>query len=193
MKPLRISRADRQIEISRNSYGIPHVQSDCWLDAVYGLGYMHATDRGTQLLFARSIARGTAAGDISNRPELFETDCFFRRVGLHMHLQREVELLDDEVRQQLEVYSAGVNDGLQKLGRSLPMWATGFRPQSWSIQSSLLIGNLLSFGGLAVSRLQNERLLMELIHAGVSDVALRELFAPRLDDVDFDLMSVVGL
>ena len=49
-----------------------------------------------------------------------------------MHLQREVELLDDEVRQQLEVYSAGVNEGLQKMGRSLPMWATGFRPDySW--------------------------------------------------------------
>ncbi|MFP6669932.1 MAG: penicillin acylase family protein [Pirellulaceae bacterium] len=193
MKPLRISRADRQIEIVRNPYGIPHVQGEDWLDAVYGLGYMHATDRGTQLLFARSIARGTASRDISNRPELFETDCFFRRVGLHMHLQREVELLDDEARQQLEVYSAGVNEGLQKLGRSLPMWATGFRPQSWSIQSSLLIGNLLSFGGLAVSRLQNERLLMELIHAGVSDVALREMFAPRLDDVDFDLLRQVRM
>ena len=101
--------------------------------------------------------------------------------------------MDDEVRQQLEVYSAGVNDGLQKLGRSLPMWATGFRPQSWTIQSSLLIGNLLSFGGLAVSRLQNERLLMELIHAGVSDVALRELFAPRLDNVDFDLLRQVRI
>ncbi len=193
MKPLRISRADRQIEIIRNPYGIPHVQADCWLDAVYGLGYMHATDRGTQLLFARSIARGTAAGDISNRPELFETDCFFRRVGLHMHLQREVDLLDDDAREQLEVYSAGVNDGLQKLGRSLPMWATGFRPQSWSIQASLLIGNLLSFGGMAESRLQNERLLMELIHAGVSDVALRELFAPRLDNVDFELMRQVRI
>ena len=193
MKPLRISRDERQIEIVRNPYGIPHVQAECWLDAIYGLGYMHATDRGTQLLFARSVARGTAAGDISNSPELFETDCFFRRVGLHMHLQREVDLLDDEVRQQLEVYSAGVNDGLQKLGRSLPMWATGFRPQSWTIQSSLLIGNLLSFGGLAVSRLQNERLLMELIHAGVSDVALRELFSPRLDNVDFDLLRQVRI
>ncbi|MDE0734590.1 MAG: penicillin acylase family protein [Pirellulaceae bacterium] len=193
MKPLKIPRADRQVQVVRDGHGIPHVQADHWLDAVYGLGYMHATDRGTQLLFARSIARGSAAGDISNSPELLETDCFFRRVGLHMHLQREIELLEDDVREQLEAYSDGVNDGLLKLGRSLPMWATGFRPRSWTVQSSLLIGNLLSFGGLAVSRLQNERLLMELIHAGVSDVALREMFAPRLDHVDFDLLRQVRI
>ena len=193
MRPLQLFRTDRPIEIARNEYGIPRVEASCWLDAIYGLGYMHATDRGTQLLFARSVARGTAVGDISNRPELFETDCFFRRVGLHMHLQREIEMMEDDVREQLEVYSAGVNKGLQKLGRSLPMWATGFRPQSWTVQSSLLIGNLLSFGGLAVSRLQNERLLMELIHAGVSDVALREMFTPRLDDVDFDMLRQVRI
>ena len=41
MKPLRISRGERQIEIIRNPYGIPHVQAECWLDAIYGLGYMH--------------------------------------------------------------------------------------------------------------------------------------------------------
>ena len=46
---------------------------------------------------------------------------------------------------------------------------------------------------MAESRLQNERLLMELIHAGVSDVALRELFAPRLDNVDFELMRQVRI
>ena len=77
MKPLKIPRADRQVQVVRDGHGIPHVQADHWLDAVYGLGYMHATDRGTQLLFARSIARGSAAGDISNSPELLETDCFF--------------------------------------------------------------------------------------------------------------------
>lgn len=77
MRPLRLSRADRPIVMERDENGIPHVEASCWLDAVYGLGYMHATDRGTQLLFARSVARGTAAGDITNRPELLETDCFF--------------------------------------------------------------------------------------------------------------------
>ena len=47
------------------------------------------------------------------------------------------------------------------------MWATGFQPQPWNQQSVMLIGNLLNFGGLAVGQQQNERLLLELIQAGV--------------------------
>ena len=55
------------------------------------------------------------------------------------------------------------------------------------------MGRLLSFGGLAVSQLQNERLLIELIHAGANDAALYELFGSRLDDVDFDLLRKVRM
>ena len=40
---------------------------------------------------------------------------------------------------------------------------------------------------------QNERLIVELIQAGVADDGLRELFRPRLDDVDFDLLRQVKI
>ena len=39
--------------------------------------------------------------------------------------------------------------------------------------------------------MQNERLLVELIHAGANDAALSEMFEPRLDHLDFDLMRKV--
>ena len=73
------------------------------------------------------------------------------------------------------------------------MLASGFQPLPWDEQSILLIGKLLSFGGLAVSQMQNERLLIELIHAGVNEAALRELFSPRLDDVDFELLRKITM
>ncbi len=47
------------------------------------------------------------------------------------------------------------------------MWATGFHPTPWNQQAVLLIGNLLSYGGLAVGQQQNERLLLELIQTGI--------------------------
>ena len=77
---------------------------------------------------------------------------------------------------------------MKESGRSLPMWATGFHAHPWNQQSVLLIGNLLSFGGLVVGQQQNERILLELIHAGVADDKLRELFEPLLDHADFDLL-----
>ena len=44
---------------------MPHITGDSWLDVLFGLGYLHVMDRGTQLLFARSVASGRASAEIS--------------------------------------------------------------------------------------------------------------------------------
>jgi penicillin amidase len=108
-------------------------------------------------------------------------------------LEEEARQLSDETFGHLTSYCEGVNDGMQDTGRSLPMWATGFQPQPWTQESVLLIGNLLSFGGLAVGQQQNERLLLELIQLGIDDERLRELFAPRLNEADFELLRQVKI
>ncbi len=193
MKNIPLPKTRRRFEAARDENGVPHVRAATWLDALFGLGFMHATDRPTQLLFARSVASGRAAEEISDTPELLETDRFFRRIGLNLDLETEVRLLEDRTFTQLTAYCEGVNEGLKGSGRSLPMRAAGFQPQPWNQQSVLLIGKLLSLGGLAVSQIQNERLLIELIHAGVNDESLRELFAPRLDDVDFAMIRQIKM
>ena len=73
------------------------------------------------------------------------------------------------------------------------MWATGFRPDTWDQCAVLLVGQLISFGGLAVSQLQNERLLLELIQASVDEQALRELMSPLLDNADFESIKNVKI
>lgn len=188
MKRLPLRYSSRKISAARDDYGVPHVQAQSWLDALYGLGYVHALDRPTQMMFARVVASGRAAELIADKPALLETDRLFRRVGLALNLENEVHLLSEHIRTQLQAYCAGVNDGLQEAGRSLPMWATGFVPTPWDEMAVLLVGNLLSFGGLVVGQQQNERMIFELVHAGVPDDKLRELFAPQLDDADFDLL-----
>ena len=106
----------------------------------------------------------------------------------------EVHELSDDTLSQLTAYCQGVNDGVKHAGRTLPMWATGFsQEEPWSQQSVLLIGNLLSFGGLAVTQQQGERLLVELIQTGLDPARLRELFAPHFDEADFDLLRQVKI
>ncbi len=188
-----MKNAKRDFRVQRDAFGVPHIAADSWLNALYGLGYLHAVDRGTQLLFARTVASGRASELISNKEELRETDQFFRQIGLHLQVQRDAANLDDRNRQQLLVYCAGVNDGMDAKWRSLPMWATGFRPEPWDPAAVILVGKLLSFGGLAVSQLQNERLIIELVHAGANPAALAELLAPRLDRMDFDLIRQVKM
>lgn len=184
--PLRFGRP--KISAARDDYGVPHVIAESWLDAIYALGYLHAYDRPTQMLFARAVASGRSAELIADKPELLETDRFFRRVGLFLNLDHEVELLEPRIREQLQAYCSGVNDGLVESGRSLPMWAIGFVPTPWDEAAVLLVGNLLAFGGLVVGQQQNERILFELAQAGVGDEKMRELFRPHMDDADFDLL-----
>ena len=192
-KERRFECADRQFSVRRDQNGVPCIESSTWLDALCGLGFMHARDRATQVLFSRAVASGCAAEQISDKPELAETDRFFRRIGLHLGLDDDVAQFDDSMREQIDAYCAGFNYGIQSSRRSLPMWATGFQPNKWDTKAVLLVGKLLSFGGLAISQMQNERLLIELIHAGANEDALRELFAPRLNEVDFNLLREVHM
>ena len=46
-----IQNADRTLEYFRDEHGVPHITASSWHDALFGLGYMHATDRTTQILF----------------------------------------------------------------------------------------------------------------------------------------------
>jgi penicillin amidase len=193
MKPLPTKHARRRFTVARDIHGVPHISASTWRGALYGLGYMHAIDRPTQMLFSRAVASGQAAELLSDKPELLEMDRFFRRTGLYVNLDTEVGNLDDNTFDQLTTYCEGVNDGMKSSGRSLPMWAAGFVPQPWNQRSVLLMGHLLSFGGLVVGQQQNERILLDLIHAGVGDAKLRELFSPLLDNADFDLLRKVKI
>ena len=117
MKPLRIKHARRKFRVARDENGVPHIAAGSWLETLYGLGYMHAFDRPTQMLFARTVARGRSAELIADKPELLETDRFFRRVGLYLNLADEVRRLDDYTFSQLTAYCEGVNDGMKQAGR----------------------------------------------------------------------------
>ncbi len=193
MKPLKFGRTRRPFTVARDDAGVPHIEAGSWLDALYGLGFMHALDRGSQILFARSVASGRACEQLAERSELLESDRLFRRANLTERLAEEARALDDFTFAQITAYCEGVNDVLNEGGRTWPMWAVGFVPEPWNQESVILIGLLLAYGGLAIGQVHGERLLLELIHAGISEEGLKELFAPRLDDVDFALLRQVRL
>jgi penicillin amidase len=193
VESIRPKTARYEFTAVRDDAGVPHVTGASWQEAIYALGYLHATDRPTQIYFARTVAMGRAAERIANTHELVETDRFFRRAGLYRYLRREAKLLEPRIREQLTWYCEGVNDGITDAGRTLAMWVTGFRPQPWDVEAVLLIGNLLSFSGLAVGQQDNERLLLELVQLGIEASRIRELFSPHLDDIDLDVLREIKM
>src|SRR5688572_944652 len=188
MKRIRTKHAQRPFTAHRDEHGVPHIAADNCADALYGLGFVHAMDRPTQMLFSRAVANGRTSELIADKPAMLETDRFFRKAGLYRNVAREVSQLAPEHLEDMVAYCHGVNAGMHQAGRSLPMWATGFRPHPWDVESVLLLANLLNYAGLAVVLQQQERLLVELIQARVNDANLRELFSPLLDNADFELL-----
>lgn len=186
MENLTPRKARYEFTAHRDDAGVPHVEAADWQGAIYALGYLHAIDRPTQIYFARAVAAGRAAERIANKPELVEMDLFLRRAGLNRRIAAETEKLDPRILEQLTWYCEGVNDGMAEGGRSVPMWVTGFKHGEWDPQAVLLLGNLLSFAGLAVGEQEAEKTLLELIQLGIDETRIRELFSPYLDGIDFD-------
>ena len=82
MKLLPTKHARRRFTVARDIHGVPHIEAGSWVGALYGLGYMHAIDRPTQLLFARAVASGQSTELIADKPELLEMDRFFRKSAI---------------------------------------------------------------------------------------------------------------
>ena len=57
MTPIRVKKTRRRFTAQRDEHGVPHLAGDTWLDVLYGLGYMHAVDRPTQMLWRMSSCR----------------------------------------------------------------------------------------------------------------------------------------
>ena len=55
MKPLACKYARRAFAAARDEHGVPHIMASTWQEALYGLGYLHALDRPTQMLFSRAV------------------------------------------------------------------------------------------------------------------------------------------
>ncbi len=95
------------IEILRDSHGIPHIFASDEADAYFGLGFVHAQDR----LWQMELARRAGAGRLS---ELFGTralphDRYFRTLGFSHVAARNFSHLDEDSRALTEAYAAGIN------------------------------------------------------------------------------------
>jgi penicillin amidase len=107
------------IEIVRDRNAIPHIFATTKLDAMYGLGYVHAQDRLWQMEFQRRVGHGRLS-------EIFGAvtipqDRFLRTVGFGRAAHSAWTHLPADAQTQLNAYVAGVNAFIAThRGRRLP-------------------------------------------------------------------------
>lgn len=120
---------DGQVDIYRDSMGIPHIYATTLHDLFMAQGYVHAQDRFWQMDFWRHIGSGRLA-EMFGKSQV-KTDAFLRTLNWRGLAEQEYEMLSSESRAILNAYAEGVN-----------AYIAGRQPVELSLEYAILTGLL---------------------------------------------------
>ncbi len=162
-----------EVEIIRDSFGMPHIYAQSDQDAYFALGFCQAQDR----LFQMDLARRAGQGRLSEilGTSLIKVDKLFRTLNAALPTKDWEKKMAPESLNALEAFSAGVNHFLETNESPLPIEFTilGYTPDSWTSYDSMAVMLYMGWS-------QNYAFKTELLHAAIirkvgEDMA-RELF-----------------
>lgn len=125
------------VVISFDESGIPHIQAKSQTDALFALGYLHATERSWQLEMNRRIASGRLSEILG--ADTVSIDRFIRTLGVKRAAEKQFDKYPVSAKRLLQAYADGVNAGNANLGWALPVeyFLTGSKPGHWSPTDSV--------------------------------------------------------
>ncbi|MFO7558435.1 MAG: penicillin acylase family protein [Desulfobacterales bacterium] len=178
-------------QIWRDQHGVCHVEGKNQNDLFRLMGYAHGKDRGMQILLMRILGWGRASEFLDSSDEMLEIDMFFRRMNWGS-VAGEVQKLTPEAKEITEAYCKGVNEALaEKTPWEYKL--LGYKPEPWRTEDVIMLSRMIGYLTLAQSQGEMEKLLVELIQAGIDEERLHELFPGILGGLDIDLVKKVTL
>ena len=97
----------QSVSIRRNPLGMPLIETTTFHDALFTLGYVHASDRLSQMVGLRLMAEGRLAEMAG--PGALEIDRFMRAVNLRKSADILYKNASPRLKEFFEVYARGVN------------------------------------------------------------------------------------
>ncbi|WP_260956793.1 penicillin acylase family protein [Pseudomonas citri] len=135
----------QNVTVRRNAMGMPLIESSSFHDALFTLGYVHASDRISQMVTLRLLAQGRLA-EMSGAERL-DVDRYMRAINLKKNADELYKASSPRLKRFFEVYARGVNAYLFRYRDKLPadLAATGYKPEYWKPEDSALMFCLLNF------------------------------------------------
>ncbi|MCK5003985.1 MAG: penicillin acylase family protein [Candidatus Aminicenantes bacterium] len=180
------------IKITRDQNGVPHIEAEDLNGLYMGQGYVHARDRGLQMLLMRILGKGRASELLDSGDDTLSIDIFFRRMNWRGNTETELEKLSPVIKGYLESYCEGVNTAWKE---KYP-WEfklLKYVPEPWVPDDSIMITRMIGYLTLAQSQAEIERLFVEMVQAGITEQKLNELFPGILGGLDLELLKKVEL
>lgn len=142
---LRVPGLKAQVEIVRDSMGVPHIYAYNADDLFFAQGYVHAQDRLWQMDYNRRIGHATLADVLGSAA--IEYDRFLRTIGLARAARADYAALSAEDRRPLEAYARGVNAFIEMNRNNLPIEFTllGYTPAPWEPVDTIVWGKVMGY------------------------------------------------
>ena len=179
---LEVAGLHEQVEVFRDSWGVPHIYAENEHDLFFANGYVHAQDRLWQMEFNRRVGAGRLSEILGEAT--VESDRFLRTIGLYRAAQADMAVMPTEVIEVLQAYADGVNAFIDTHQDRLPLEFTllGFEPEPWTPTDTVAWAKVMAMtlGG----NWENELLRQKLITAFGED-KMRELVPPYPDEGPF--------
>ncbi len=134
------------VVVRRDAYGIPFVDAKNREDMALALGYVHATDRLTQMISMKMLSEGRLSEMAG--PIMLNLDIYMRTMNLTGAAETLFRNVSPENRLLLESYSKGVNVYLDSHKDRLPpeLALAGFKPEPWQPIDSVKVFALVNLG-----------------------------------------------
>ncbi|MBU3551401.1 penicillin acylase family protein [Polynucleobacter sp. MWH-Berg-3C6] len=125
------------VAITFDESDVPHIKANTQADALFALGYLHATERSWQMEVNRRLASGRLSEILGS--ETVKIDRFIRTLGIKRAAERQFDRYPVAAKRLLQAYADGVNTGNAQLGWALPVeyFLTGSKPGHWSSTDSV--------------------------------------------------------
>ncbi len=132
--------------VRRDAYGIPFVEAKNMDDMAMAVGYVHATDRLTQMISMKMLSEGRLSEMAG--PVMINLDIYMRAMNLKGAAETLFNNVSAENRRLLEFYSRGVNAYLDSHKDRLPpeIALSGFKPEAWQPIDSVKVFALVNLG-----------------------------------------------
>lgn len=140
----KVAGLTRPGTVTRDTYGVPHIQAENLSDLLFAQGYITAQDRFWQMDMTRRFAGGELAEVLGQ--DYVKTDREQRILSLRQVAERSVAHLSPAERTHLEAYVRGVNAYLQDYRHRLPIEFRVLRysPRPWTMADSFLVGSSMA-------------------------------------------------
>jgi penicillin amidase len=137
------------VAINFDESDIPHIQAKSSSDALFALGYLHASERSWQMEVNRRLASGRLSEILGK--ETLAIDRFIRTLGIKHAAEKQFDRYPIATKRLLQSYADGVNAGNAHLGWALPLeyFLTRSQPGHWSPTDSVawMLMMALDLGG----------------------------------------------